>query len=94
MLAEICKEVALPLVEDSMQYSDRVCNPCGRKIRKWASCTSSLNLQLHPRQVPVKSSIRTVDTPDKASPAWTNTKSVPVNSPQRGHPRSKVPGRL
>ena len=51
-VAEICKEVGLPLVEDSMQYSDRVCNPCGRKIRKWASCTNSLNLQLHPRQVP------------------------------------------
>ena len=51
-VAEICKEVGLPLVEDSMQYSDRVCNPYGRKIRKWASCTNSLNLQLHPRQVP------------------------------------------
>ena len=29
--AEICKEVGLPFVH-FMQYSDRVCNPCGRKI--------------------------------------------------------------
>ena len=32
MSAEICKEVGLPFVH-FMQYSDPVCNPCGRKIR-------------------------------------------------------------
>ena len=30
--AEICKEVRLSFVH-STQYSDRVCNACGRKIR-------------------------------------------------------------
>ena len=29
--AEICKEVRLPVVQDSMRYSDQVSNPCGRK---------------------------------------------------------------
>lgn len=40
--AEICKEVGLPLVQDSMQYSDRVCNPFGWKIRN-ATRTSFTN---------------------------------------------------
>ena len=47
LLAEIYKEVGLLLVQDSMQYSDRVCNPFGWKIRNATrtSFTSSLKLQ-------------------------------------------------
>ena len=33
VLDEICRQVGLPLLQDSMKYSGRVCNPCGRKIR-------------------------------------------------------------
>ena len=28
----VCKDVGLLLVQDSTQYFDRICNPCGRKI--------------------------------------------------------------
>ena len=51
LLAEICKEVGLPLVQDSIQYSDRVCDPFGWKIGNatWTSFTNLLKLQLHPR---------------------------------------------
>ena len=50
LLAEISEEFGLPLFQDPMQYSDRVYNPFGQKIRNatWTSFTSSLKLQLHP----------------------------------------------
>ena len=32
VLADVCKQVGLVLLEDSQEYSDRVCNPCGRTI--------------------------------------------------------------
>ena len=35
VLSEICCQVRLPLTRDSATYSDRVYNPCGRKIRNW-----------------------------------------------------------
>ena len=33
VLSEIFRQVGFPLVQDSSRFSDRVCNPCGRKIR-------------------------------------------------------------
>ena len=82
VLSEICRQVGLPLTQDSAKYSDRVCNPCGRKIRnlgqlyqfvkKAATATTS---------TPVKTSKRTLDTPEKASPPWRKSKSVRINSP-------------
>ena len=33
VLANICRQVGLELTQDSQVFSDRVCNPCGRKIR-------------------------------------------------------------
>ena len=32
VLADVCKQVRLRLLNDPEVYSDRVCNPCGRKI--------------------------------------------------------------
>ena len=32
VLADVCKQVRLGLLDDPEVYSDRVCNPCGRKI--------------------------------------------------------------
>ena len=82
VLAEICKEVGLPLVQDSRQYSDRVCNPCGRKIRNLGQLYQLIRPAITSTEsTPVKSSKRTLDTPDKASPAWRKSKTVRVNSP-------------
>ena len=33
VLAEVCSRVGLVFLHDPVIYSDRVCNPCGRKIR-------------------------------------------------------------
>ena len=82
VLAEICKEVGLPLVQDSRQYSDRVCNPCGRKIRNWGQLHQLIRTAITSAEsTPVKSSKRTLDTPDKASPTCRKSKTVRVNSP-------------
>lgn len=82
MLAEICKIVGLPTVQDSKQHSDWVCNPRGWKIRNLgqfylftkAAITSMASTQ-------VKSGKHTLDMLDKASPAWRKSKSVGVNLP-------------
>ena len=64
VLAEICKEVGLPLVQDSRQYSDRVCNPCGRKIRNLGQLYQLIRPAITSTEsTPVKSSKRTLDTP-------------------------------
>ena len=87
VLAEICKEVGLPLVQDSRQYSDRVCNPCGRKIRNLGQLYQLIRPAVTSTEsTPVKSSKRTLDTPDKASPAWRKSKTVRVNSPAAKSP--------
>ena len=95
VLSEICRQVGLPLTQDSAKYSDRVCNPCGRKIRnlgqlyqlvkKAATATTS---------TPVKTNKRTLDTPEKASPPWRKSKSVRINSPVgKTHFRDVSPGK-
>ena len=86
MLAEICK-VGLPLVQDSRQYSDRVCNLCGRKIRNLGQLYQLIRPAITSTEsTPVKRSKRTLDTPDKASPAWRKSKTVRVNSPAAKSP--------
>lgn len=82
VLSEICRQVGLPLTQESSKYSDRVCNPCGCKIRnlgrlyqfvqRAATATTS---------TPVKTSKRTLDMLEKASPPWRKSKSVRINSP-------------
>ena len=86
-LAKICKEVGLPLVQDSRQYSDRVCNPSGRKIRNLGQLYQLSRAAITSTEgTPVKSSNRTLDMPDKASPAWRKSKTVRVNSPAAKSP--------
>ena len=78
--AEICKEVGLPFVY-SMQHSDRVCDPCGGKIRNLGQLYQFIKATItSTASTLVKSSKRTLDTSDKASPAWRKSKSVRVNS--------------
>ena len=82
MLAKICKEVGLLLVQDSMQYSDRVCNPCGWRIWNLGQLYHFIKAAIISRaSTLVKSGRDTLDTPDKASPAWRKSKSVHVNLP-------------
>ena len=64
-----------------MQYSYRVCNPCGRKIRNLGLFYQFIKTaNTFTARTPVKSSKHTLDTSDKASPAWRKLKSVRVNS--------------
>ena len=64
-----------------MQYSYRVCNPCGRKIRNLGQFYQFIKTaNTSTARTPVKSSKHTLDTSDKASPAWRKLKSVRVNS--------------
>ena len=81
-LSEICSQVGLPLVKDSLRFSDRVCNPCGRKIRNLGQLyefVKAANTSL--TGTPIQRSKRTLATPEKASPSWRKSKSVRVNSP-------------
>ena len=89
--AEICKEVGLPFFH-FMQHSDRICNPCGRKIVTWARFTSSLKLQLHPRQVPRlrPANILLTRRTKPAQHGENQNPSVSIRE-QQSHPRSKVP---
>ena len=89
VLAEICKEVGLPLVQDS-RHLDRVCNPCGRKIRNLGQLYQFIRAAITSTEsTPVKSSKRTLDTPDKASPSWRRSKTVRINSPAAKSPSAQ-----
>ena len=77
VLKEICCQVGLPLTQDSSNYSHCVCNPCGSKtlnlghldqfVKKTASTTTSIQ---------VKTSKRTLDTPEKAGLPRKKSKSL------------------
>ena len=78
--AEICKEVGWPFFH-FMQYSYWFCNPCGRKIRNLGQFYQFIKTaNTSTASTPVKSSKHTLDTSDKASPAWRKSKSFRVNS--------------
>lgn len=79
VLAEVCTRVGIVLLHDPATYSDRVCNPCGRKIGQLfefvkADTTPTLKSAC-------KSTKRTLAAPEKASPSWRKSKVVRVNSP-------------
>ena len=87
-LSEICSEVGLPFVRDSLRFSDRVCNPCGRKIRNLGQLyefVKAANTSL--TDTPIQRSKRTLATPEKASPSRRKSKSVrvkPTSSKEAG----------
>ena len=92
---EIWKEVGLPFVH-FMQYSDRVCNPCGWKIHNFgASFTSLLKLQLHPQRVPRLRAANILLTRGTKPAQHEENQNLFVSiREQLSHPRSKVPSRL
>ena len=80
-LSKICSQVGLPFVQDSLLFSDRVCNPCGWKISNLGQLyefVKAANTSL--RVTPIQRSKRTLATPEKASPSRRKSKSVCVNS--------------
>ena len=82
MLAEVCSRVALVFLHDPVIYSDRVCNPCGRKIRSLGQLFEFVKAGTTPTFESVsKSTKRTLATAEKASPSWRKSKAVRVNSP-------------
>ena len=82
VLNEVCRQVGLPLTQDPSKYSDRVCNPCGRKIRNLGQLYQFVKKAATvATSTPVKTSKRTLDTLEKASPPWRKSKSVRINSP-------------
>ena len=91
VLNEVCRQVGLPLTQDSSKYSDRVCNPCGRKIRNLGQLYQFVKKAATvATSTPVKTSKRTLDTPEKASPPWRKSKSVRINSPAGKTPFREV----
>ena len=86
-LSEICSQVGLPFVQDSLRFPDRVCNPCGRKIHNLGQLyefVKAANTSL--TDTPIQRNKRTLATPEKASPSWRKSKSVRVNSPAAKKP--------
>ena len=86
----VCKEVGLPLVQDSTQYFDRICNSCGRKICNLGQFYQFIKAAItSTASTPVKNSSRT-------KPAQHGENQNPFLSirGQRSHPQSKVPRRL
>ena len=82
VLAEVCSRVGLVLLHDPATYSDRVCNPCGRKIRSLGQLFQFVKAGTTPTLNSISTSTkRTLATPEKASPSWRKSKVVRVNSP-------------
>ena len=81
VLSKIVRQVGFSLVQDSSRFLDRVCNPCGRKIRKLDQLYYFVKNATTTTSTPVKTSKRNLDTPDKASPPWRKSKSVRIVPP-------------
>ena len=87
ILADICRAVGVEVVENSQLYSDRVCNPCARKIRNLGTLfeliRNTIGSQSAVTQTPPKLaenlSKRLLDTTPGRSPC---RKTVRVNSPE------------
>ena len=82
VLSEICCQVGLSLTQDSAKYSDRVCNPCGHKVRNLGQLYQFVKkAAIATISTPVKMSKRTLDMLEKDSPPWWKSKSVSIDSP-------------
>ena len=71
VLADVCRRVGLVLLQDPGVYSDRVCNPCGRKIFSLGNLFEIVKAATSPTVsgTSIKSTKRALATPDKASPS-------------------------
>ena len=82
VLADVCRQVGLVLLQDPEVFSDRVCNPCGRKIVSLGHLFKLVKAATFPTisGTTIKSTKRTLATPEKASPSWRKAKLVRVYS--------------
>ena len=64
VLADVYKQVGLVLLEDSQEYSDRVCNSCARKILTLGNLFEIVKTATLPTVCGTK---RSLATPEKAS---------------------------
>ena len=89
ILADICRVVGIEVVENSL-VSDRVCNPCARKIRNLGTLykliQSLMGAECKTQQQTTRPSKRLLDTPPGSSPC---RKNVRVNSPASQKPSRK-----
>lgn len=94
-LSDICAGVNIELLRDPKLYSERVCNPCGRKIRNLGQLftlikksvnvdSSDTALETQYRDKPTAK--RSLNTPEKKSPAWRCSKAKRVYSPGKNPP--------
>ena len=82
VLADVCARVGLIFSHDPETFSDRVCNPCGRKIRSLGHLFEFVKAGTTPTlSCASKNTKRTLGTPEKASPSWRKSKVVRVHSP-------------
>ena len=89
ILADICRAVGIEVVQHSL-VSDRVCNPCARKIRNLGTLykliQSSMGAECKTQEQTTRPSKRLLDTPPGSSPC---RKNVRVNSPASQKPSRK-----
>ena len=85
ILADTCRAVGVEVVENTKLFSERVCNPCARKIRNLGTLyefVRSIGRRAGACETPPKQSInvskRLLETPPGSSPC---RKTVRVNSP-------------
>ena len=93
VLADVCRQVGLVLSQDPEVFSDRVCNPYGRKIVSLGHLFKLVKVATFPtiRGTPIKGTKHTLATPEKASPSWRKAKLVRVNSPEVKTPSQMRP---
>ena len=71
VLADVCKQVGLVLLEDPQEYSDRVCNSCARKIQTLGNLFEIVKTATLPT---ISGNKRSLATPEKVSPSWRKEK--------------------
>ena len=70
VLADVCRQVGLVLSQDPEVFSDRVCNPYGRKIVSLGHLFKLVKVvQCKISGTPIKGTKHTLATPEKASPS-------------------------
>lgn len=89
VLGNMCRQLGLELIQDSQVFSDRVCNPCGRKIRNLYQFVKAGTSKT--ASTPSKSSgKRELDTPEKASPSRRKSNVVRIHSPAAKTPLREI----
>ena len=84
VLADVCRQVGLVLLQDPEVFSDRVSNPYGCKIVSLGHLFKLVKVATFPTRsgTPIKGTKHALATLEKASPSWRKAKLARVNSPE------------